>query len=451
MSVFHDYLTKHHDRFLSEWKDFLRFASVSTDPAYQQECKRCADWVATHLVGLGFAVEIWPTESKPVVFGELPGNPAKPTVLFYGHYDVQPPDPLDQWVTPPFEPELRDGRMFARGAQDNKGQVMFFLKGLEAAKACGVDLPTIKVIIEGEEECGSVAMHKNLHKWREALSAEILMVADTGMVDYGRPTVTVGLRGIAGFEVQVRGPAVDLHSGVFGGIVLNPIHALNKMLSSLFNADGSIAVAGFYDAVIPVSAEETEMSVSAPLDLDAMSKRLGVPFNGGELAYPTMVRRGLRPTIEVNGIGGGYQGPGGKTVIPAFAMAKISIRLVADQDMDTVVKQIQKHLREAAPAGIRVDFTAEKEGGRALRLPLDSANVRKACAAIRSEFACEPVFIWEGGSIPIIPELAAVSGAEPLLVGFGLEQDAQHSPNESFSLRQFEEGYRYTTAFLGSL
>ena len=448
MSQSQEYFSKHHDRFIEEWKEFLTFPSVSTDPAYIPECLRCADWVASHLTKLGFRTELWTTATKPLVYGLMPGNPSKPTVLFYGHYDVQPPEPLELWTSPPFEPTLKEGRMYARGAQDNKGQVFFFLKAVEALKAQGADLPTIKVLIEGEEESGSVAMHAGLHEWREALAADILMVCDTGMVDHGRPTITMGLRGIIGCEVQVHGPAIDLHSGMFGGVVLNPIHALTKIVSGMFNEDGSIAIPGFYDEVSPVNPEDKARANAAPLDLDAIAKKLGVPLAGGERALPPMERRGFRPTIEVNGIGGGYQGAGGKTVIPSVAMAKISSRLVDGQDPEATLAKIKAYVRDAAPVGSRVEFTAEKVGGKAFRLSVESEAVKKASEAIRKAFSCEPVFLWEGASVPIIPELAAVSGGEPLMVGFGMEQDAIHSPNESFSLRQLEEGYRYTVSFL---
>jgi acetylornithine deacetylase/succinyl-diaminopimelate desuccinylase-like protein len=306
-------------------------------------------------------------------------------------------------------------------------------------------------LIEGEEESGSLAMHKGLPEWREALAADILMVSDTGMVDHGRPTITMGLRGIIGCEVQVHGPAIDLHSGIFGGIILNPIHALTKILSGMFNADGSIVIPGFYDGVEPVSSEDKARANAAPIDLDEISKKLGVPLAGGEPALPPMERRGFRPTIEVNGIGGGYQGPGGKTVIPSSAMAKISSRLVAGQDPEATLEKIKRYVRDAAPVGTRVEFATEKIGGKAFRLSVESDAVKKASEAIRREFSCDPVFLWEGASVPIIPELAATSGAEPLLVGFGMEEDAIHSPNESFSLRQLEEGYRYTVSFLKSL
>jgi acetylornithine deacetylase/succinyl-diaminopimelate desuccinylase-like protein len=258
----------------------------------------------------------------------------------------------------------------------------------------------------------------------------------------------MGLRGIIGCEIRVHGPAIDLHSGIFGGVVLNPIHALTKIVSGMFNDDGSIAIPGFYDGVSPVSSEDKTRANAAPLDLDAIAKKLGVPLAGGEPSLPPMERRGFRPTIEVNGIGGGYQGAGGKTVIPSFAMAKISSRLVVGQDPAATLEKIKAYVRKAAPVGSRVEFATEKIGGKAFRLSVDSAVVKTASEAIRKSFSCEPVFLWEGASVPIIPELAAASGAEPLMVGFGMEQDAIHSPDESFSLRQLEEGYRYAVSFL---
>ena len=447
-----EYLSNNLDRFISEWKEFLSFPSVSTDPAYSADCLACADWVTTHLTKLGFRSELWTTATKPLVYALLPGNPLKPTVLFYGHYDVQPPEPLELWSSPPFEPTLRDGRMYARGAQDNKGQVFYFLKAIEALRAQGADLPTIKVLLEGEEESGSVAMREGLPQWREALAADILMVCDTGMVAHGRPTITMGLRGIIGCEVQVHGPAVDLHSGIYGGIILNPIHALTKILNGMFREDGSIAIPGFYDGIVDPSPEDKARANNAPLDLEAIAHKLGVPLAGGERALPPMERRGFRPTIEINGIGGGYQGVGGKTVIPSYAMAKISSRLVAGQDPEATLAKIKKYVRDAAPVGCRVEFTAEKVGGHAFRLSTTSSVVKTATEAIRRSFGCDPVFLWEGASVPIIPDLAATAGAEPLLVGFGLEEeDAIHSPNESFSLRQLEEGYRYTVSFFQTL
>jgi acetylornithine deacetylase/succinyl-diaminopimelate desuccinylase-like protein len=443
-----EYFARNQERFISEWKEFLSFPSVSANPAYHLDCVACAEWVAGHLRKLGFHSEIWPSDTKPLVYGILEGDPTKDVVLFYGHYDVQPPEPLELWTTPPFEPSLRDGRMYARGAEDNKGQVFFFLKAVEALRSRGAKLPTIKVIIEGEEECGSEAMHAGLHSWREALKADILMVCDTGMVAHGVPTITMGLRGVISCEVRVHGPTMDLHSGVYGGMVLNPLHALARIVSGMHHEDGSIAIPGFYDGLAEPSPEDRARSQAAPLDLDEVSRAIGAPLVGGEKGLHPLERRGFRPTIEVNGIGGGYQGAGGKTVIPSYGMAKISSRLVEGQDPPESLEKIKRYLRSAAPVGTRVEILDESVGGKAFRLSVHAPVVKKACEAIARSFSREPVYLWEGASVPIIPQLASVSGGAPILVGFGMEEDRIHSPNESFSLRQFEEGFRYSVAFL---
>lgn len=451
MSSFSSYFNTHKERFLEEWKAFLSFASVSADPAYHDQCVSCAEWLSDHLKGLGFHTEIWPSETKPLVYGVLPGDPSRPTVLFYGHYDVQPVDPLELWESPPFEPALRDGRVYARGAQDNKGQVFFVLKAVECLRASGVSLPTIKVIIEGEEECESEALSRNLHLWREPLKADVLMVCDTGMVDHGMPTITMGLRGVVALEIRVFGPNVDLHSGIFGGVVLNPLHALSTIVAGMFQEDGSIAIPGFYDGVVELSPTEVERAKSAPLMTDEVKASLGVPFAGGERALHPSVRRGLRPTIDVNGIGGGYQGVGGKTVIPAYGSVKISSRTVVGQDPAHVLESIKRYVRAACPIGARVEFIEEGIGGRAFKLSAETPVVHAAERAIRREFNRDPLYIWEGATVPIIPALAATSGAEPILVGFGLATDQIHSPNESFSLQQLEEGFRYAAAFLATV
>lgn len=448
MDAIQKYFKANKERFVSEWMEFLRIQSVSADPAYQEQCVACADWVRDHLKALGFTVEVWTTETKPLVYGILPGDPNRPTVLFYGHYDVQPAEPLNLWESPPFEPTLRDGRLYARGAEDNKGQVMYVLKAIEALRATGVSLPTIKVLIEGEEESGSVAMHKGLPQWANALKADVLMVCDTGMVEAGMPTITMGLRGIAGVEFKVHGPAVDLHSGIFGGVVMNPLHVVSKLVSGMFNDDGSIAIPGFLDGVKEPSAEDKDRANSAPINLDQISASLGVPLTGGERNRPPLERRGLRPTIEVNGMGGGHQGVGGKTVIPAEAMVKISTRLVEGQDPQSALDCIKRYFKENCPEGASIEVVAEKLGGSAFGLSVESSVIKTAAEAIRKAFSREPIYLWEGASVPIIPELAKVSGGAPVLVGFGLECDKIHSPNESFSLEQFEDGFRYATSFL---
>jgi acetylornithine deacetylase/succinyl-diaminopimelate desuccinylase-like protein len=451
MRTARDYFATHVERFINEWKKFLSFKSISADPAYHDDCVACAAWLRSHLEQLGFNASVWPSETQPLVFAERRGNPNKPTVLFYGHYDVQPVDPIDLWHSDPFEATVKDGRMFARGAQDNKGQLFYFIKALEALFALGADLPTIKLLIEGEEESGSDAMRAGLSSWKEPLAADILMVCDTGTVKLGTPTVTMGLRGMAHCEVRVYGPKADVHSGVFGGMILNPLQALVKILSSLHAADGAVAVPGFYDGVPPLTNEDRAMVSSAPINLEALKDFVGVPFAGGERGYTALERRGVRPVLEINGMGGGYQGAGSKTVIPAYAMAKLSMRLVRGQDPDKTLAAVVKHLHDVTPDGVRVEVVECAAVGPALQLSTRSAVLETLKRAMLKEFNIEPAYLWEGASIPIIPLLAETSRAEPLLVGFGQEDDNIHSPNESFSLRQFEEGYRYVTAFLQEL
>lgn len=445
------YFASHRERFVQEWREFLSFKSISADPHYQQDCEACAEWLSSHLEKIGLEARVWSSQTKPLVFAERKGNPNKPVVLFYGHYDVQPVDPLDLWRSNPFEGTIRDGRMYARGAEDNKGQVFFFCKALEALVRTGADLPTIKVLIEGEEESGSQALHAGLAQWGEALSADILMVCDTDMLEAGRPAITMGLRGIAQCEVRVHGPAMDIHSGMYGGMVLNPLQSLARIIASLYKPDGAVAVPGFYAGASEPTPQETQMVTQAPIDLEQISRHLGVPLAGGEGRFSPLERRGLRPTLEVNGIGGGYQGAGGKTVIPSYGFAKLSMRLVAGQDPERILEAVVQYLEGMSSEAARVEVVDQAIGGAALRLPLDSTVVKLAERAIERGFGVKPAYIWNGASIPIIPALAQASGALPLLVGFGLDQDNIHSPNESFSLQQFEEGFRYVAHFMCEL
>jgi acetylornithine deacetylase/succinyl-diaminopimelate desuccinylase-like protein len=436
---------------VAELLEFVRIPSVSAQSVHAADMERCADWLVAKLRQIGLEAGKEPTPGNPIVLGKTPHDPSKKTVLIYGHYDVQPVDPLELWKSDPFEGSLRDGRMYARGAEDNKGQVFFFFKALEALMVSGVELPTIKILIEGEEESGSDALHAGAGKWSEQLKADIMMVCDTDMLEPGRPAITMGLRGIAHCELRVYGPKMDIHSGMYGGVVLNPLQALVKIVSSLHKEDGSVAVPGFYDGANEPSVQEIEMVQAAPIDLKHMSDFLGVPLCGGEPRFVPLVRRGLRPTLEINGIGGGYQGAGGKTVIPSYGLAKLSMRLVAGQDPQKTLDKVATYLRSVAPEGARVEVGDLSVGGPALRLSVESDLLKVAERAIEKGFGVKPVYIWNGASIPIIPKLAEASGAEPLLVGFGLDQDNIHSPNESFSLKQFEEGYRYVCGFLSEL
>ncbi len=438
-------------RFIDEWKEFLSFESISTDPVFSGQCDACAGWIVSHLERLGFTCSLLSTEGKPVVFAELEGSPEKPTVLFYGHYDVQPVDPVALWESPPFKPELRNGRMYGRGAQDNKGQVFYFIKAIEALRAFNVEIPTVKMLIEGEEESGSEGISKKLHEWKDKIAADVLMVCDTGMIDPQVPTVTMGLRGMAACEVRVYGPRYDLHSGVFGGIVVNPLQELVRIAGLLHDKDGKVAVPGFYDGVEVPSPELAKRALEAPLDLGRLEQSVGVPFVGGEQNFGVLERRGLRPTLEINGIGGGYQGAGGKTVIPSSGFIKLSMRLVAGQDPGRILDAVEKFVMASVSEGCRAEISERNVGGEALLLPLESEVLSKAVESLEKEFGAKPALLWEGASIPIIPLLQRTSGAAPLLIGFGLEEDAIHSPNESFSLDQLKDGFRYVSALLRQL
>lgn len=448
---FSEYYNANKDRFIKEWSDFLSFKSISTDPAYEKECEECALWVKAQLEKLGGVAELLRGNGRPVVYGEIPGDTSKPTVLFYGHYDVQPVDPIEKWLTDPFTPTLKDGRLYARGAQDNKGQVTYFLKALEALKALGISTPPFKVMIEGEEESGSTVLQENLSQWKSRLHADILMVCDTGMLTSNSPTITMGLRGMVSVEFKVKGPRVDLHSGMYGGIVKNPAQAVCDIVAKAYNPDGSVAVPGFYEGVVDPAPEDRAMSAKLPINIEHIESHLGVPLAGGEVNYSVVERRGFRPTLEVNGIGGGYQGEGGKTVIPSSAFVKLTSRIVLGQDPEHVLKSIIAHFEKNAPQGTTIEVVDSSAVGGALQLSTRSPVIQKVTDSIVRAFGKEPLFMWEGASIPLVAALKDASGAEPVLVGFGLEEDLIHAPNESFSLEQFEQGYRYVTSFVSSL
>lgn len=436
-------------RFVEEWKEFLRHKSISTDPAYDGDCRACAEWLRLHLEHMGFRSELLETPGKPVVYAEIAGEKSSPTIVFYGHYDVQPVDPVEEWRSPPFEPELRDGKMWARGAEDNKGQVFYFLKAVETlldmrALKCG-----LKIFLEGEEECSSKGISAAMSGWRDKLKGDVLMVCDTGSMSIDIPTITMGLRGIVHLTVSVGGLHKDLHSGVHGGVVKNPALEMARLLASLHNPDGSIAVKGFYDEVRAPSSEDRNLANDGPFPKN-YEEIVGAPPNGGEAGYSAPERRGFRPTIEINGIHSGYGGPGSKTIIPSFAIAKISSRLVGGQDPSAAMKLIEEHLKAHAPAGLKIDFPERGIGGPALLLSSASPTVVRAAKVLKDIFAREPAYTWEGASIPVVSSLAALAGAEPILVGFGLEEDNIHAPNESFSLRQFEQGFLYASMFLSS-
>ncbi len=442
-------------RYIEEWKELLRFQSISTDPTYDGDCERCAKWLVSHLETIGFVSRLIQTEGKPVVFAEYiaphKATQATKTVVFYGHYDVQPVDPLELWQSKPFEPEVRGGRLYARGAQDNKGQLWYVVKALELLIQEGALRCNVKLLLEGEEEHGSAGIAAALPGWGDLAKGDVLMVCDTGTMDPAVPTITMGLRGIAACTVEVKGPSKDLHSGVHGGIARNPALELARLLSTLHNLDGSIAVEGFYEGVPPIDPADAALQNTPPLTDEQYQQLVGVLPQGGEVKFTPLERNGFRPTIDINGIHSGYGGPGSKTIIPASALAKITCRLVYGQDPERTMERLKSHLRSHLPKGCELVVSEEHLGGGALRLTSKSKLMELARTTLKDVCGRDPIFRWFGASIPIIAALAEVSGAEPLLVGFGLEEDNIHAPNESFALEQFKRGFLYAGLMLSRL
>ncbi|MCB0330600.1 MAG: M20/M25/M40 family metallo-hydrolase [Bdellovibrionales bacterium] len=436
---------------IKDLESFLRFESISTDPAYEKQCVECANWLREHLKTIGLQAEVLATDAKPVVFAEYSSPKADaPRILFYGHYDVQPPDPLEEWTSAPFSPEVRDGRVFARGAQDNKGQVMFFVKALEALLKRG-DLPvSVALVIEGEEECGSGGIARTMGKWKEKLKSDVLMVCDTGSRAEDVCAITMGLRGIAGLTVRLSGPRTDLHSGVHGGVCPNPATELARIIASLHGPNGEIAVEGYYDDVPSPLADDLLVANGVVVPDEYYESMSGVKPFGGEKGKSFAERRGFRPTIEINGIHSGYGGAGMKTIIPRDAIAKITTRTVAGQDTAGALKKIEKHLLDRTPPGLTLTIEDTEHGGSGLSVSTKSPVIQKAREVLSTLPVGQVELMWEGASIPIVASLAEVAGAEPLLIGFGLEEDNIHAPNESFSLSQFKKGFLYVAGFLSS-
>ena len=442
---------RHRARFLSEWEALLRFPSISTEPAHDADCRACAEWLVDHIGTIGFSAELLETPSKPVVYAKRPGRRDGPRVLFYGHYDVQPVDPLELWTSPPFEPLLRGDRLYARGAEDNKGQLFYALKAMETlAQMSALDLP-IAILLEGEEESGSEGIAACLPNWRERVQADLLMVTDTNTILPGVPTIVMGLRGIVHATVSLSGPDHDLHSGIHGGLAPNPAQEMARLVASLHDNSGRIAVPGFYGGVRTPSPEERRLARTPPFDAEAYRSRTGVPPNGGERDIGPAERVGFRPSIDINGIHSGYGGAGTKTIIPSCATAKLTARLVPDQDPDACLAAIVGHLQRHAPEGLILEVTESGIGGPGFRLDPTSPTVARATAVLDRLTGHETALHWEGASIPIVSELARTAGAEPLLVGFGTEEDRAHAPNESFSIEQFRLGYLYVAMLLSSL
>ncbi|RYE23384.1 MAG: dipeptidase [Sphingobacteriales bacterium] len=440
MQVWKDYLAENKQRFLDELLDLLRIPSVSADSKYKADVARCADAVKESLLAAGCDnAEICPTEGHPIVYGEKIIDPSKPTVLVYGHYDVQPADPLELWHSGPFEPVIKDEKIYARGACDDKGQMFMHVKALEVMVKTNTLPCNIKFMIEGEEEVGSSNLGKFLEGNKEKLKADIVLVSDTSMISMQHPSLETGLRGLAYMEVEVVGPNRDLHSGVYGGAVANPINILCKMIASLHDENNHITIPAFYDKVDNLSDADRKALNDAPFSLDEYKKDLDVKEVWGEKGYTTMERTGIRPTLDVNGIWGGYTGEGAKTVLPSKANAKISMRLVPHQSSDEIAEIFAKHFESIAPDYVTVKVTAH-HGGEPVVTPTDSVAYKAAAEAIKTAFGKDPIPTRGGGSIPIIALFEKILGLKTVLLGFGLDNDNIHSPNEKYDIFNYFKG-----------
>ena len=440
------------ENYLEDYFSFLRFPSVSTDNQFASNVRECAQWVSQKLAAIGLESKVVPTAGHPIVWARNKHQAGRCTVLIYGHYDVQPPDPLDLWDSPPFEPVLKDGYVFARGATDNKGQILSHILGIQETIEQNRELPVnVHLVIEGEEEIGSANLGPFFSQNREALKSDVAVVSDTGMITRGVPTLTYGLRGVTALEVKVTGPKMDLHSGVFGGAVANPITALAQLLATLHDREGRVAIAGFYDRVKPLENWEREAWRKLPIDGDNLVREeTGVPELFGEAGYNSVERIWARPTAEINGIGGGYQGKGTKTVIASHAMAKLTFRLVPEQEGDEILKLAKAHLRKDLPKGVTLEIIDGHSGPWYLTDP-HSPIGEAAQRALRKAFNVEVALIREGGSIPIVSQFRSILGVETLLMGLALPDCRAHSPNENFPLENLEGGIRLNKAILHEL
>ncbi len=440
MQVIKNYIEQNRQRFLDELFELLRFPSVSADPKYKDDVLKTAEFVAEKLKEAGAdQVEVCTTEGYPIVYGEKIIDASLPTVLVYGHYDVQPPEPLELWHTPPFEPTLRDGKIYARGACDDKGQFYMHLKAFELMMQTDTLPCNIKFMIEGEEEVGSDNLGKFVAQNTERLKADVVLISDTSMISMENPSLETGLRGLAYMEVEVQGPNRDLHSGVYGGAVANPATILCQMIASLHDESNHITIPGFYDDVIVLSESERKSLNDAPFDLEEYKKDLSVDEVWGENGYSTIERTGIRPTLEVNGIWGGYTGPGAKTVLPAKANAKISMRLVPGQDWKKISDLFKNHFESIAPKSVKVSVIAH-HGGTPYVTPVNSIAFKAAYKAIEESFGKEPVPTRGGGSIPIVALFEEELGIKTVLMGFGLDSDNLHSPNEKYNVFNYYKG-----------
>ena len=447
MNTIQTYITANKERFLKELFDFIRIPSVSAREENKSDMPRAAEYVKDELLRSGAdKAEVYPTAGHPVVYGEKIISRKLPTVLVYGHYDVQPVEPVDQWNSPPFEPEIRDGRIWGRGADDDKGQLFMHFKAFELMNNTGMLKCNVKFMIEGEEEVGSVNLEKFCSDNKKMLAADMILISDTTMISLEMPSITSGLRGLSYVQVEVTGPNRDLHSGLYGGAVINPCNVLCDMIASLKDKNGRVTIPGFYDDILECSDEEREEMSKRPFDRKKFMDSIGVDELSGETGYTDTERIGIRPTLDINGIWGGYTGEGAKTILPAKAFAKISMRLVPYQDAEKVAKLFEKHFLSIAPKGVKVKVEY-LHGGQAYVSPLDTPEFKAASKAVEEATGKKPIPVRSGGSIPIVSVFEKVLGIKSILMGFGLESDAIHSPNESFPLSNFTKGIESITHF----
>ncbi len=441
------FIDENRRRFIGDLTELLAIPSVSTLSEHGKDVRRAADWVLEQFVKMGFSGRICPTGGHPVVLARSPEVPGAPVLLVYGHYDVQPPDPLDEWKTPPFAPDIRDGYVYARGAADDKGQFLTYIKAVESIYGAGCKLPlNLIFLIEGEEEIASANLEKFLSAHKEELRADAVAISDGSQFASGLPAITYGLRGLCYLQVDVQTARVDLHSGVFGGLVHNPVQVLADLLSRLKDPDDTVAVPGFYDDVLPMEPWEREMMASLPMDYEGLKTYLGVSQFVGEPGYTPLERRGARPTLDINGIWGGFAGEGAKTVIPARAGAKVSMRLVPNQSPGKVESLFRKFMAANAPPDAKITITNLSDAFPVL-LSRDSAAMRASARAIEAGFGRKPVFTREGGSIPVVNMFQShLAQNNILLLGWGCPDDGAHSPNERFNLEDYIRGIRSAAA-----
>jgi acetylornithine deacetylase/succinyl-diaminopimelate desuccinylase-like protein len=445
------YLEEHRSDFEEQLKNLIRIPSISAQPDHDADTHRAAVFVRDDLAAMGLRTELIPTKRHPIVSAEWLGAPGKPTLLIYGHYDVQPPEPLEPWLSPPFEPTVRDGNLYARGATDDKGQMFTHLKAAEAwLKATGKLPVNVKFLIEGEEEIGGVNLETYVAENAEKLACDYAVISDSSQFAPGIPAITYGLKGLAYFEIHVQGANRDLHSGTYGGSVANPLNALAEILSSLKGPDGKVRIDGFYDAVKPLEDWERADFAKLPFSETAFQADLGVTELVGEEGYTTLERKWARPTCDVHGLFGGYSGPGPKTVLPCKCGAKLSFRLVPDQDPKTIERLLREHIRKVTPPGVTVEVMTH-HGAPAVLVNVDTPGFRAAVRAIENGFGKKPVFIRDGGSIPVVGLIKQHLKVDTLLLGWGQNDDNLHGPNEKFSLADFHRGIKASAHLLQEL